>query len=368
MRSRRDNPTREKRGASDESPRLGAIAKRVSVATGILSLAGILYGVTQFFYDSTQSQRRVTELMVAAKSQEARGEYSLAWSTLEQASAIDAGNKWSGSTATIHLVQEDLAMMWLENARLAEGESWVQFAGKLEPILDQGLATAQPQRRADIMAHLGWAAFLRSREGSVSISPDGFYHKALDSDAKNPFANAMLGHWMLWQKQNIGAAKSYFDAAVASGREQGYVRSLELAALRNANSNEADLETIRAANEMRKANEPIHEAENGYIWSIYSSFLRDETADRGTSRLMGVLPPDEHLATFRWLFDKASFSSGENVQRLLYLGMLQEGAGQSAEALATFRTARAIPQSRLLPSLEVERLDAAIKRLSKGVH
>ena len=50
---------------------------------------------------------------------------------------------------------------------------------------------------------------------------------------------------------------------------------------------------------------------------------------------MSVVPPEEHLLTFHWLFDRVS--SDKEPMRICYVGLLLEAAGRREEALETFR-------------------------------
>ena len=145
-------------------------------------------------------------------------------------------------------------MAWLRNVRIGEGESFTPIAAMVEPVLDRGQASAGPHRKADLLAHLGWAAFLRFRQQHVGPDvPERMYRNAIAVDPANPYANAMLGHWLMWQGHDVEAARAYFATALDSGRAPEFVEGLQLAALGNANSAEAGLERIRLVNEMRKA-------------------------------------------------------------------------------------------------------------------
>jgi hypothetical protein len=134
------------------------VIKWIGGVTALMTVVAGLYNFAQFLSESRERQRRVTELLQIAENQQRSHRFDEAWVNLDAASKLDKNGRKT------RLAQEDLAMAWLEDARLKEGQSFHQFVANLEPILDRGLLTAESQRKADIQAHLGWAAFLRFRE------------------------------------------------------------------------------------------------------------------------------------------------------------------------------------------------------------
>ena len=173
-------------------------------------------------------------------------DYWSAWRILEQASAIDA------DSAKVHAAQEALAMEWLENIRLRQDEKFSDIAEKLEPILSRGAASEKSaSREADLLAHIGWSHFLRSRDGRGGLDPVASYAEAVQKDANNPFAQAMWGHWILWNHGDLADAEHHFALALASHRRQDYVRQLQLSALMNIHDDLEEEEVIRVANSMR---------------------------------------------------------------------------------------------------------------------
>src|SRR5262249_54266080 len=126
------------------------------------------------------------------------------------------------------------------------------------PALDRALLDPQHPRRADTLAHLGWATFLKWRETGTG-DPASLYKQALEIDPHNVYANTMLAHWLLWQSEPLSAEGRCFAAAIASGKERPFVRTFQLAAVRNRNDDAADAEFIRVVNSMRQQNESLDE-------------------------------------------------------------------------------------------------------------
>jgi tetratricopeptide (TPR) repeat protein len=304
---------------------------------------------------SAENTTKIKELLNIAKNQQGRGEYAEAWESFSQAATL---NENDPELRTAH---EDLAMEWLDNIRIKEGQTVSQMLAPITPILDRGLLTAEPNRKADLQAHIGWATFLRSRDnGESTMQPEEDYRKTLSLDPGNPYANAMLGHWILWRTKDVAAARQHFDAAIAAGRAENCVRKLQLAALENTHTVEAELEMISVANEMRKNGQPVEPENKSGIWFVYYLFLRD-SGEYKTAELLCVIPPEEHLATFQWLFENAP--NAAEGQRMYYLGLLYEACGKRAEALQTFKSlsVRLAGNEGMLPS----RAQAALARLSK---
>ena len=63
-----------------------------------------------------------------------------------------------------------------------------------EPVLARGAASSDDRRAANALAHLGWADFLRSREGAMGLDPPRYYRQAIQRDPQNVYAHAMWGH------------------------------------------------------------------------------------------------------------------------------------------------------------------------------
>ncbi len=324
-------------GASERSVSFTTIVKWVGGITAIMSLIAGLYQFGRFVHDSRERRQHVTELLQVADNQRERHQFPEAWQSLE------AADQLGSEAARVRRAREELAMFWMENVRARQGETFTQAVAKLEPVLDRGLADATGPHKADLLAHLGWAMFLRLRDGSNDAPPDEMYRKALATDPTNPYAHAMLGHWILWNRpRDVSAARKHFAAAIDAGRVTGYVRSLQLAALKNTGTAEGRREMPTAANDMRKRHEGVAEPVRGELWSVYQSLLvdvlnsgrREQLADE----LDRTVPPEEHLATFRWLFDGDERRDTDTViDRLAWLGSLQEAAGHRDDAVASFR-------------------------------
>ncbi|MDX1983624.1 MAG: toll/interleukin-1 receptor domain-containing protein [Bryobacteraceae bacterium] len=255
------------------------------------------------------------------------GDYNAAWKSLEGL---------NGRHATT--ARQDLAMEWVRNARAAEGGNFSSITTRLTPVLAQGAAAAEGQRKADLLAHLGWSTFLQSRDTGVG-DPEPFYRQALEADRTNPFANAMLAHWLLWEgrERALDQARKHFEAALPAGRQRPEVRRLQFAALRNLSSDEGKVEYSRALNDARKNGENVDERDWARGDAAYYFGLTSKNLGR---MLMEAMPATEHADLLRWLAGKAT---DESKKRLLecWVGRLEEAAGRTGPAIEAYRRAQA---------------------------
>jgi hypothetical protein len=165
---------------------------------------------------------------------------------------------------------------------------------------------------------------------------------------------------MLWNGGNLEDAKRHFASALKSGRERPYVRHLELAALANMRD-AGDLEMLRVANEMRKGDEPMDPDGPARIWDAYYSRIVSSPAEDSIDQLFAAVPPVEHIATYRWVFENTGYVESKGVLYEYVLARLQEAAGQREPALATYRSVRLkLPAGRIRG-----RVESAIVRLTK---
>jgi hypothetical protein len=343
--------------------------KWVGAVTSILSLIFGLYQLTNLMAGVRDRQRRIAESLDVETSQRTAGDFARAWATLQEAAKLaDEGGKLATIMGRlddvrqgVRLRQEDLAMAWLRDARPGPGRSFSDIVNPVLPALERGLLTAAGERKADLLAHLGWADFLRFRDDGIIRNPDTRYREALKFDARNPYAHANLGHWILWRNGPLEAAKQEFSAALESGRARDYARAMQTSALQNLRRDEADAEILRVVHDMRRNKESVGGRLRDRVFWIYTSaFMRDEAT---AQKLLAVLPPSEQLETFQALFYDQDFDQAKRPSREVCLARLQEAAGRSEDALRTLQAVRselAVNASGSLPRT----VDASIARLS----
>lgn len=304
---------------------------------------------------------RVNELLAAAEAQRGRNQFTEAMATLAGARDL------APASAAVRRAQEDVAMEWIRNARVSGGKS--SFGEAIKPalaVVDTSLPSATGARRADLLAHTGWATFLLWRDGDRRLNPADAYREALSIDPANPYANAMLAHWILFQdREDVPEAVKLFDTAAKAGRALGDVRALQWAAFGNASSSEANPERVRLADAMRRGGEKLNGSQAQALFSLY---VRSTPVSRGKDRqaLLDALPPDDHISTLGWAFDE--YASRDEFRRRTiryYVALLHEKAARVEQAVGDLRTLdKELAETRGSDSLH-DAVRAALQRLKR---
>ena len=302
----------------------------------------------------------VADLLATAVAQQRRNQYEDALATLARAHAL------APAAATVREAQEDVAMEWIRNVRIVNDKS--SFGDAIKPalaVVDAALPSETGPRRADLLAHTGWATFLLWRDGDQRLNPADAYREALSIDPKNPFANAMLAHWTLFQDQQaVPAAVKLFDTAVAAGRALDTVRTLQWAAYTNADSNPAAVtERLRLANTMRVSGEHLTTTQAQSLWAPYYFALSPSHA-QDRKALLDALPPDDHISTMNWAFTEYAGSDDARLKTIRYYTALLHGkAGRADQAANELRALeQEMANSHSSGSL-LDAVQAALKRV-----
>lgn len=283
--------------------------------------------------------QQAREAMLAAEVQQAAqlcdtGSHALAWDQFERiARDHAAATAW-------RTPREDCAMRWLREMRAVDKQTFSEQVQRVQPALAEGLARAEPARRADLRAHLGWAEFLRSRDGiAATADPQALLRAALADDAGNVYARTMLAHQLLWRGRMLDdEVKAHFDAALATPRERGWVRGMQFSAtfLRQALLPYG----LVVADQMRRSGEAVDPARRDDLRrAILESALFNAT-DRGP--IVQALGTDAALATLDWLWPDAAIGA-ERLGHKRFARALWQRAG--GDAVAAKRTLEALRQS-----------------------
>jgi tetratricopeptide (TPR) repeat protein len=341
-----------------ENKRSGMILKWIAAATAVLSLFLALNQATGVLQKLRIHRKEFREAIEAGDRQQQRADYPAAFESFKHAVELDPIDREAQHR------EAQAAMLWLENVHARE-VSFTDIANRLLPVLDKSLSQTEGSATADLLAHIGWANFLRYRDGSrEGISIEETYQKALSIDSGNVYAHAMWGHWILWQHGNLQQAKEHFSAALASGRARPYVRRLQVSALHDASGPETVSELLRVADEMRKKGESLEPAQRNMLFEdifVYNLGHHDEFINE-----LSALKDEDVEATYDWL---NSEQDGERrrLMRSFVVASLGEIAGHRDEALSRYRSLK-----QQLPRDEwgvlVSEVDKAIQRLSARTH
>jgi type II secretory pathway pseudopilin PulG len=269
------------------------------------------------------------------------GNHALAWQRFIEIAKGSPDQPAPHQSREVREAREDCAMRWLREIRVqAEKETFTDIVERVLPALAEGAAANTGPRGADLQAHLGWADYLRTREGVGGLDPLAHYRKALALDANNVFAHTMWGHHTLVEHGPIDEANQHFSVALASGREHAYVRMMQFAALLYyaPGSGPGQVEAARAANDMRLRGESAEPRLRERLWSyVYSdALLSRERRDGFVAAVRGA----DSVATFLWLYPEAQLRPDQRAQWRYLLASLEEAAGERASARARFEALR----------------------------
>jgi tetratricopeptide (TPR) repeat protein len=326
-----------------------------ALAGGVLVVAGLGFAGYSQWNKQRVAQAQAATLAATAQQLCESKDHALAWQRYDEAIARYP------ELQSLRVSREDCGMRWLREIRVREGkETFTDIVNRVLPVLAEGATGSTGQRAADLHAHMGWANFLRRREGAGGLDPQAQYQKALTEDPSNVYAHAMWAHNILFKGGPVETARQHFVSALASGRERPYVRELQFAALLNNMESPAQLEAARVAGEMRKSAEPIDERLRERLWTyVYYAGLLSES--RRTTFMAGMRDSDGP-ATFRWLFPENNIREDRRDMWRFFMASLEQAAGERDLALARYEALRADLQHDRLSRLVAPTL-AAIKQL-----
>ena len=263
--------------------RVGAVMKWVGIVTALISFGGALYGVMHSASELRDHKRVFQEQLKSGQAQEAAGDFAGAWDSFAHAetTVADEGvfSKLLGGLSAeqreVRIAEQDLAMEWLRSSQVPEGTQFSTIADKLVSVLTVGADASTGARKGDLLAHLGWAYFLKQRDGDGSLRPETEYQEAVAADAKNPYANVFWGHWILWNHGSLSEANERFAAALSSGRARAVVYHFQLSALANVRSNDTDAAWLRVVSDMQAGGEKADSSLRDEVCNRYAQALED---------------------------------------------------------------------------------------------
>lgn len=220
--------------------RLIALVAAGFALAGVAAFAGYHHWQNQRMADSELARVAGTAQQLC----EAK-DHALAWQRYDEVIA-----RYPNKPA-LRLAREACGMRWLREIRVQMGkETFTGIVSRVLPVLAEGAAGATGQHLADLLAHMGWADYLRAREGAGGLDPPAHYQKALAAQAGNVYAHAMWGFHLTARKELNEAGQQHFAAALSGGRERAFVRTLQFAALLDYGTFATQAEALRVAGEM----------------------------------------------------------------------------------------------------------------------
>ncbi len=270
---------------------------------------------------------RVEAALAEAAAQQRRNQYTDALATLASARQLS-------DSAAVRRMQEDVAMDLIRNVRVQAGGTFVEAIKSGLAVVDAALPTTTGARRADLLAHSGWASFLMWRDGNKRLDPTALYREALKVDPDNPYANAMLAHWMISRDDDVARGTRLFVKAEEDRRAIEAVRQLEWGAYGNSSSDEADVERVRLADRMRRAGERLNDRQQSALRNTYFR-LSQRGREKQRDQLLQAMPPDDHLALLAWAFGEGAAKAPAQHRLIrLYESLLHAEADRTQQAIS----------------------------------
>ena len=351
------------------NPRVGAVMKWVGILTALISFGTALYALIHSASELRDHRGVFGEQLKSGQAQEAAGDFAGAWDSFTHAEATVADEGvfakllggLSAEQRAVRTAEQDLAMEWLRSSSVPEGTQFSTIANKLIGVLTVGADSSTGARKADLLAHLGWAYFLKQRDGDETLRPDTEYKKAVTADAKNPYANVFWGHWILWNHGPLSEANERFAAALSSDRARSVVRHFQLAALANARSKDMDAAWLRVVSDMQAGGEKADSSLRDEVCNRYAQALQDEALKQ---RILAQVPATRQIELLQSALQSAGLSEVQKITLDVAMAELLEAAGRSENALEAWKML-AIELKSQPHSIWSDRVDAAIKRLSR---
>jgi hypothetical protein len=342
--------------------------KWVGIITALISFGGALYGLIHSAGELRDHKRVFGEQFKSGQMQEAAGDFAGAWDSFTHAEATVADEGvfakllggLSAEQRQVRSAEEDLAMEWLRSSRVPEGTQFSTIADKLVSVLTVGANGSSGARKADLLAHLGWAYFLKQRDGDSSLHPDAEYKEAVQADPKNPYANVFWGHWILWNHGSLNDASERFADALTSDRARSVVRYFQLAALANVRSNDGDAAWLHVVSDMQAASEKIDSSVRDEVCNRYAQVLRDPAL---LESINTAVAPPRQAELLQTMLQSDGISQVQKATLNVALAEVLEEAGRSPDALEVWKQV-AVDLKSQPHSIWTERVDSAIKRLS----
>jgi hypothetical protein len=349
--------------------RVGAVMKWVGIVTALISLGTAVYALIHSASDLRDHKRVFREQLKSGQMQESSGDFSNAWDSFTHAEATVADEGvfakllggLSAEQREVRMAEQDLAMEWLRSSRVPEGSQFSTIADKLVSVLTIGANTSSAARKADLLAHLGWAYFLKRRDGDESLRPETEYKEAVTVDAKNPYANVFWGHWILWNHGSLNDAKERFAAALSTDRARSVVRHFQLAALANVRSEDSDAAWLRVVSDMQAASEKIDSSLRDEVCNRYEQALEDPAQ---MQKITAAITPVRQVDLLQALLQSEAISEVQKTTLKVALAESLEAAGRPGDALEAWKMVAGELKSQP-HSIWSDRVDAAIKRLSR---
>lgn len=372
---------------SPQSPQrwkmLGTAMKWLGGATAVITLLIGLVQVSRIFQDWQEREDAVNEFVQASNLYSKSGDYEGAWKVLDQALELKP------SSRSVLLSQAMLAMEWLRDEKLdgeRDEQRFTDTVDRLLPVLHRAATSKKVSFAADVLAHIGWANYLRYLHVHRGGDIDEYFAQALRKDPKNLYGHIMWGVWVLNDRNEkkytidkLEKAKHHFSASLVSGKKTTYVKKMQIWSLLGSNVPGTHLELIKLLDQVRKAGEADeiinkyygHNLARAFLWidGIHGIGKETEETEKLLTRLFTELEPKDSLKTFLWLKKKYIGHDFPYATRPYYkyvLARLMEASGDVKAALAHYTALQRDLQGTSNKEIKLkETVEKAMQRVSR---
>jgi hypothetical protein len=371
----------EKENEKRERRRLDVAKRWVGLGAALVSAGSAVYGALEYQADKNERARGVAEQLAASRVALQAGDYPAAWKSLDKATQVIDKEAvvvklFGGLNAqqdAVHTAQQDLAMQWLRDAKLEEGQKYSDITDPVLGALSAGADSATGARKGDLLAHIGLAYMLKQNDHeSTALHPERFLREALAADPTNPYANTFSGNLAVgtWPGSTTPAqlaeARQRFTAALGSSRSSGdmrqWVRKWQLNTLWFAGGNGGSTDWWQAVNEMHKAGESLSDRTLSNMRGEYLGTIGGiEDFEKRLKRILAFVSPADNLELLRMLL-KTNDDPDRRGYLEVTLAIALEQAGNAQESAAAWRDAKTAGLNEYLG----KQADAAIQRLAAG--
>lgn len=368
---------------SKDSP-MDSFKKWLGLVAAVLSVSSAIYGVLKFQAEKRELAGVVEERLTAGRMELGAKDYGAAWVDLQAAAKAAKGagllvNLLGGLSAEqrqVRTAQEDLAMEWLRKVVLPRYASHYDIADKVLDFLTSDAASASGSRKADLLAHIGWAHFCTKAAGATGGEPIDvedalyFYREAIALDPSNPYANVFWGSTILQgsggdDDSHVAEASKHFAAALTTKRERATVRKFQLTSLSQHLEPASNKAYLAALYQMLQAGEPLGPFKEVALFH-YDSAL--EHGDPELKTELTELPPAHQVELLHALLTGTDPLSRYGVSGQIALALALEAVGKPGDALAVWRKVQeGGVYMKLMGKERGAQVDAAIKRLTAVV-
>ncbi|HXJ03425.1 MAG TPA: hypothetical protein VNH44_19550 [Micropepsaceae bacterium] len=318
-----------------KSGRIRRLAKSISAviaAVGIVS-AGIGYitNGAQFFSkieDYFYGRSELHTLIDTAEDRLAHTDYEAAWAANMKARQL------APRDAAVGAQQARIAMKWLEDVHVSSTtgpKSFTELADPLKAALLERLPATKGREHADIRAHIGWANFLRYRDGSPKTDIGEEFDATIAEDPDNFYGHLLRGFWSLWNG-DIEKARPDLAIAMQSTVDPAYSDGMIMAGFTNSTTDDFMAAAIEYADKIRAAGRTIDDHTRGQLLWYYSMCLHDQNLLTAIGK---TLPASEQISLLDWL-KKGDVSAPNKRVADYFIAYFSEQDGKKDDALRLY--------------------------------